>query len=119
MNNVITKIKKCIRKYKSQNKWDRRTNKWHGWHSGENYCPWTVKKKRKEKNEKKWRKSERPPGQYQVLQHAFTLQGSQRGEKERDKETEKIFEMIITGNFANIRKETVIQVQKVQRSPYR
>jgi len=54
-----------------------------------------------------------------VLQHAFTVQGSQRGEKERDKETEKIFEKIITGNFANMRKETVIQVQKVQRSPYR
>lgn len=41
-----------------------------------------------------------------------------RGESKREKETDKIFEKIITGNFANMRKETVIQVQEIQ-SPYR
>ena len=40
-------------------------------------------------------------------------------EGEKKKGTEKIFEEIIVENFPNMEKEIVIQVQKVQRLPYR
>ena len=40
-------------------------------------------------------------------------------EEEKKKGTEKIFEEIIVENFPNMGKETVSQVQEVQRVPYR
>ena len=40
-------------------------------------------------------------------------------EEEEKKGTEKIFEEIIVENVPNIEKETVNQVQEVQRVPYR
>ena len=40
-------------------------------------------------------------------------------EEEKKKETEKIFEEIIVGNFPNMGKEIVNQVQEAQRVPYR
>ena len=40
-------------------------------------------------------------------------------EEEEKKGTEKIFEEIIAENVPNIEKETVNQVQEVQRVPYR
>ena len=40
-------------------------------------------------------------------------------EEEKKKGTEKIFEEIIVENFPNIGKETINQVQKAQRVPYR
>ena len=40
-------------------------------------------------------------------------------EEEKKKGTEKIFEEIIVGNFPNMGKEIVNQVQEVQRVPYR
>ena len=39
--------------------------------------------------------------------------------EEREKGPEKIFEEIITENFPNMGKETVTQVEKVQRIPYK
>ena len=43
-----------------------------------------------------------------------------RGPRRREKEgSEKIFEEIIVENFPNMGKEIVIQVQEVQRVPYR
>ena len=44
--------------------------------------------------------------------------GALEGE-EREKGPEKIFEEIIIENFPNMRKEIAIQVQEVQRVPYR
>ena len=44
--------------------------------------------------------------------------GSPRGRRKK-KGTEKIFEGIIVENFPNVGKETVNQVQEVQRIPYR
>ena len=40
-------------------------------------------------------------------------------EEEREKGVESIFEDIIAENFPNLGKETDIQVQEVQRVPYR
>ena len=40
-------------------------------------------------------------------------------EEEKKKESEKIFEEIITENFPNMGKEIVNQVQQAQRVPYR
>ena len=40
-------------------------------------------------------------------------------EEEKKKGYEKIFEEIIVGNFPSMKKETVNQVQKAQRVPYR
>ena len=40
-------------------------------------------------------------------------------EEEKKKGYEKIFEKIIVGNFSNIEKEIVNQVQEAQRVPYR
>ena len=40
-------------------------------------------------------------------------------EEEKKKGTEKIFEEIIVGNFPNMGKEIVNQVQEAQRLPYR
>ena len=39
--------------------------------------------------------------------------------EEKEKGPEKIFEDIIADNFPNMRKETLTQVQEVQRVPYR
>ena len=40
-------------------------------------------------------------------------------EEEKQKQSEQIFEEIIVGNFPNMRKEIVTQVQEGQRIPYR
>ena len=40
-------------------------------------------------------------------------------EEEEKKRYEKVFEEIIVDNFPNMEKETVCQVQEVQRVPYR
>ena len=40
-------------------------------------------------------------------------------EEEKENRSEKIFEEIIVKNFSNMRKETLTQVQKMQRVPYR
>ena len=40
-------------------------------------------------------------------------------EEEKKRGTEKIFEVIIVENFANMGKEIVNQVQEVQRVPYK
>ena len=40
-------------------------------------------------------------------------------EEERQKGLEKIFEEIIAGNFPNMRRETLTQVQEVQEVPYK
>ena len=40
-------------------------------------------------------------------------------EEEREKRAENIIEKIIANNFPNLRKETNIQVQEVQRVPFR
>ena len=40
-------------------------------------------------------------------------------EEDKKKGTEKIFQEIIVENFLNMGKETVHQVQEVQRVPYR
>ena len=42
-----------------------------------------------------------------------------RRRREREKGAENIFENIIAENFPNMGKETVTQVQEVQRIPYR
>ena len=47
----------------------------------------------------------------------FTLEGSQKGEKE--KEPEKIFEEIIAENFPTMRKQIVNPIQEAQRVPGR
>ena len=39
--------------------------------------------------------------------------------EEREKGTEKIFEEIITQNFPNMGKESLTQIQKAQRVPYK
>jgi len=44
--------------------------------------------------------------------------GGPRGRRKK-KGTEKIFEGIIVENFPNVGKETVSQVQEVQRIPFR
>ena len=40
-------------------------------------------------------------------------------EEEKQKASEKIFEVIIVENFPNMRKETLTQVQEAQRIPHR
>ena len=46
------------------------------------------------------------------------IKGVLEGE-EKEKGLEKVFEDIIVENFVNMRKETLTQVQEVQRIPYR
>ena len=50
--------------------------------------------------------------------HQYSYYRGPRRKRERER-PEKIFEEIITENFPNMGKETVTQVQKVQRVPGR
>ena len=57
----------------------------------------------------------RPLGQYQAYQ-CLHYRGPR---KRREKASENILEDIIAENFLNLGKETVTQVQEVQKVPYR
>ena len=50
-------------------------------------------------------------------QHLY-YRGARR-RKEREKETEKIFQEIIAENFPNMGKESLTQIQETQRVPYK
>lgn len=80
--------------------------------------PTGKKKGRKEKEWKEMKKVWETSGTIPSAPACIHIIGVPE-RRAREKETDKIFEKIITGNFANMRKETVIQVQEVQRSPYR